>query len=459
MHRNTNNPSISSKKQVKKAKDTVFKPELNQPTIKNIIPKTTRPKSTSAITQVQKGYSDLPAPKVKQNDIKKQSPPTPPEHEVSSKRLNMNQDIDKDTDKQLVTGDNRNEDQMDTGDNGPKQDDGKGEIDQEKGASGKKEDQNQDEPELSPELQCLRELIRGDMERLMIKPLLDRMTKLEESHEKLELKGESINIIKQENKKLRQDCDYVMKENEVLKNRLDTIETRLQSSNVIIHGIEDQVWEINEVTREKVLLAISNTAPGNTPQEKLDAARMIGFRDIRRIGDYKTNRKCPILLEFEKQSSANHLLQHKKKLPRGIFADKEYSIDVERERRKLRPILRRAKQLMEYKTKSKMEGDRLIIKGKSYTSKNLHQLPQPLNGYNVSSKEGDNHIGFFGELNPLSNFHVAPFVLDGITFHSSEQFIQYQKAKLFEDDDTANKISTCKTPLECKEALQGNCQL
>ena len=143
------------------------------------------------------------------------------------------------------------------------------------------------------------------------------------------------------------------------------------------------------------------------------------------------------------------MLQNKKKLPRGIFTDKEYSVEVERERRKLRPILQRAKQLTEYKNKSKMEGDKLIIKGKSYSSSSLHLLPELLTGYNISSKNTEKY--FFGELNPLSNFHRAPFTQDGILFHSSEQWIQYQKAKLFHDEDIMDKTLSTGSALECKQ--------
>ena len=125
-------------------------------------------------------------------------------------------------------------------------------------------------------------------------------------------------------------------------------------------------------------------------------------------------------------------------------------MEVENKRRKLRPILRKAKELPEYKMKSKMEGANLIIKGRSYTSKTLYLLPEPLMGYNGSSKRSDSHIGFFGELNPLSNFHVAPFIIEGIRFHSSEQWIQFQKAKLFQDETTLRKIFESETPHECK---------
>ena len=92
---------------------------------------------------------------------------------------------------------------------------------------------------------------------------------------------------------------------------------------------------------------------------------------------------------LKKTKSADFLLQNKKHLPKGIYADKEYSEDVEHACRKLHPIMWQAKQLPEFKMKSKLEGDKLVIKGRSYTKKNLHLLPEPLTGYKVSSKEDD----------------------------------------------------------------------
>ena len=240
-----------------------------------------------------------------------------------------------------------------------------------------------------------------------------------------------------------------MVENSQLKSdRIDTIENKLMSSNVILHGISDQQWELSAITREKALSALSHIANGKTSKEKLDIVRKIGFRDIRCLGEYREHRNRPILLEFEKRVSAEFLLENRKQLPRGVFVDREYSEEVERERRLLRPILKKAKSLREYKMKSKLEGGKLIIQGKSYSSKTVHLLPEPLTGYSVTSKESDSHIGFFGELNPLSNFHPVPFTHEGITLHSwpvqifefCEQWIQYQKAKLFSDDHTAQKF-------------------
>ena len=177
----------------------------------------------------------------------------------------------------------------------------------------------------------------------------------------------------------------------------------------------------------------------------------IGFRDIRRLGEYREHRNRPILLEFEKRVSADFLLENRKRLPRGVFVDKEYSEEVEHEWRLLRPILKKAKSLREYKMKSKLDGDKLIIQGKTYSSKTVHLLPEPLTGYSVTSKESNSHIGFFGELNPLSNFHPAPLIHEGINFHSSKQLIQYQKAKLFSDEHTAQKILESDTALKCQQ--------
>ena len=80
----------------------------------------------------------------------------------------------------------------------------------------------------------------------------------------------------------------------------------------------------------------------------------------------------------------------------------------------------------------------------------LNQLPDELNAFRVTSKEDTHTVGFFGEINPLSNFHDAPFVHDGTRYISSEQFIQANKAKYFGDSITQELILGCTTSLGCK---------
>ena len=103
-----------------------------------------------------------------------------------------------------------------------------------------------------------------------------------------------------------------------------------------------------------------------------------------------------------------------------------------------------------------MDGPVLVIKGKNYTSSNLHTLPLDINGYSATSKEDaqSNITGFFRELNPLSNFHSTPFTINGQAYHSSEQFIQQQKCILLGDKSSEHLVLTSDTPLECKIAAK-----
>ena len=93
----------------------------------------------------------------------------------------------------------------------------------------------------------------------------------------------------------------------------------------------------------------------------------------------------------------------------------------------------------------------IIFRGKSYTVNMLNQLPEELNVFKVTSKEDEDTIGFFGEINPLSNFHLAPFHVDGIDYISSEQYIQACKAKYFGDNETLSRILGSTTSIECKD--------
>lgn len=99
----------------------------------------------------------------------------------------------------------------------------------------------------------------------------------------------------------------------------------------------------------------------------------------------------------------------------------------------LLPVLRATRRLEDYEKQSRMDDDRIILKGKPYTIHTLNQLPEELNAFKVTLKEDDNTIGFFGEIKPLSNFHPAPFKLEGIDYISSEQYIQASKARYFGD--------------------------
>ena len=120
-------------------------------------------------------------------------------------------------------------------------------------------------------------------------------------------------------------------ENDKLKERLVAIENRLLENNVLLHGIADQPWELNDITREKTLSAISHVVNGKTHEERMKIVRKIDIRNIKRIGEYSKIRNRPISIEFVKKASADFLFNNKKKLPKGVYLDCEYNADTERE--------------------------------------------------------------------------------------------------------------------------------
>ena len=109
---------------------------------------------------------------------------------------------------------------------------------------------------------------------------------------------------------------------------------------------------------------------------------------------------------------------------------------------------------MNTKKQSRLEDDKIVLKGRSYSVNMLNQLPEELNVFKVTTKENEHTVGFFGEINPLSNFYPSAFAHDGVHYISSEQFIQSSKAKFFGDMDMYNQIMGCTTSLECKSISQ-----
>ena len=121
-----------------------------------------------------------------------------------------------------------------------------------------------------------------------------------------------------------------------------------------------------------------------------------------------------------------------------------------RTKERLRPILTVARKFKEYTGRSKMEETDLIIRGKKYSWNNLADLPQNISTHTVSSRQDSQHYSFFGELNPLSNFHPAPFKCKGIAYTCSEQYIQACKASFSGDIDAMEQIMQPSMPLVYK---------
>ena len=308
---------------------------------------------------------------------------------------------------------------------------------------------DQSEKKHPPELQALKDDIMGDMHKLIgpIKESIDALLQIKDAWETGVQKCQRVLAT---NNELRARITKVESENAALSQRVASLEDKMLAGNVMFQGIPDSLWEPSDTTKQKVLTAISFTISGKDQEDKMEQAKRIPIKDVQRVGRYAAMRTRPVLVEFYHKSDAEFLLSNRAHLPQGVFVDKQYSEETEKKRRRLRPILRAARNHKDYKGKCKMEGSKLVIKSRNYDRSNLHQLPAKINGFRATSKTDGDTLGFFGELNPLSNFHLAPFTINGEQYHSSEQFIQHQKSRLFGDKQAEMDILAATTPIECK---------
>ena len=241
------------------------------------------------------------------------------------------------------------------------------------------------------------------------------------------------------------------KENEELKQRLVSIEDKLLENSVVINGISEEKFEELEPRREKVNKEIACILSGNTFKEKLENAKSLQIESTDRVGKFNPAKGRPIAVKFASKNDVEMILKNKKSFSEGIFVDRLYSTETKREHRRLRPILSAARRLEEYRGRCRMDGKDLIIRGKCYSFENLSELPQNLSPEVVSCQQDALHYGFFGEFNPLLNFHPAVFTYNGTRFNHTEQFIQATKAEFCNDNETLNEIMSTTSALKCKE--------
>ena len=220
--------------------------------------------------------------------------------------------------------------------------------------------------------------------------------------------------------------------------------------SIFIKGIQEELKETEQRICDKIHHALSKIMQGDTDEIKLLTAKRITIKSFRRLGRFSKYRTRPISVELYHKQEIEFILENKFNLDQGIYVDRKYPLDVECKQKILLPVLRAAKRSNEYKKQSRLEDDKIVLKGRSYSVNTLNQLPEELNVFKVTTRENEHSVGFFGEINPLSNFYPSAFALDRVHYISSEQFIQSSKAKFFGDMDMYNQIMGCTTSLDCK---------
>ena len=310
-------------------------------------------------------------------------------------------------------------------------------------------EEEEDETTLSPELAKL-ERILSRKQKANLAGIKDDIKKLLENEELIKRQQETISELKKENQELNVKYNRLEQKHHQLQTRVTNIENELYSSNLIFSGLSEAPNEEGPDRYRMIIEVIANTINAQTREEQLQTARRIPIKKSTRLGKYNSHRGRPMLVQFVYQEDCEYLLANKSYLPQGVYVDRHYSEDTENKRRILRPIYKVARNHSSYRGRCTMEGEYLKIHGVRYTTKDIHRLPEELSGFRCTSKETQDVLGFFGELNPLSNFYNCEFSYQNQVFHSSEQLIQYNKAKHFNDHVTMAQILYANSPLESK---------
>ena len=297
--------------------------------------------------------------------------------------------------------------------------------------------------ELKPEHEELKQQIFVGI-KLMLDPIKEDIEQIKLDQRGYESKAQDLTEHKIQQQIIKNEAKQ-----KKLETRISALEDQLLEKNIIFQGLTEDEFEDHQETKTKVISVLATVTEGATAEDRKESAKKTPIDSIECMGKYKPNRPRPVKVKFTNKTDVSCLFKNRKKLPDGVFIDREYSKVTEKERRILRPIVKAARKIEEYKGKCWLEGPYLKLDGKHYHRQNVHTLPAKLGPAEVTSIN-ENSVAFFGELNPFSNFHPCQFSLEGICFHSTEQYIQMKKAEFFRDEIAKERIQHCEDAMESK---------
>lgn len=260
-----------------------------------------------------------------------------------------------------------------------------------------------------------------------------------------------------------QAIDEVNQEVTDLKIKLREAESQTYESK---HKLEDVMQELtkqkkktdyfeNYLKRDNLLfINIKHSQNENCETRIRDVIKQMGVPEHENIKLVRCHRVTwgkaphPILCRFQFHSDRQTVFEKRFALKgKNIFIEEHFTDEVYQKRKSLLPVHLAARRL---KMKSHMKFDKVVIEGTTYDCESIDKVPDSLQTAVTCSKRDSNTVVFFGEKCPLSNFFKTSFFVDQVEYHSSEQYLQHQKALLFKDDAVASKIMSSKTASQCK---------
>lgn len=233
--------------------------------------------------------------------------------------------------------------------------------------------------------------------------------------------------------KLREEVNEL----KLIKQRVISLEAHSRRDNLIFHGLrrkgvgqEESDAKCREAVFDFLVCQLKIT----------DARERIKIVRAHRKPGPLLNGARPMIVKFHYYPDRQEVWAKRFGLKGkgGLWMSEDFPIEIENERDILKPYFNRALKL---NLKPKMNYNKLIVNGNTYTIKNIGMIPETI------TIEAPDMAGCQSEcivlhefLNPLLSTHPSPIEYQGASYYCLEQFYQYQKAEICQDMPAAKKI-------------------
>ena len=252
---------------------------------------------------------------------------------------------------------------------------------------------------------------------------------------------ERVTMIEKTAASLQNENAILKRDNERLTDRLVQLDSQSKRNNLIFNGVDEkQGRETWEQCEETVRQLICNNL-------KVQEGPSIKFERVHRNGEKKADKKRSIIAKFSNFKERDLVWNNRRKLSGSQFSmSEDFPIEIQNERKLLFPILKVVKTL-QCVTSASIKFNKLYINGRWYTKDTIDKLPPEINLQSLFTKSENGVTLFCSKYSPLSNLYSeSDFTIDGETYCSSEQYIQWRKAMLFNDEISAARIKAERNP-------------
>ena len=243
---------------------------------------------------------------------------------------------------------------------------------------------------------------------------------------------------------LQEHCKQLQAENNDLKDKLNKLETFQRKNNLRVVGISETQGEMLEMR----VLALFNGLL--TRAYQFDSRTL---ERVHRLGPYRKGYTRPVVLRFANYKDKLSVLEMRKCLKdkHNILLFDDLPKDLDEKQRKLSPVFKALKHLQlsaENDTVKdvKLKTGQLVLNGEYYYMEELHRLPEEVGLDRLFTKTQNNVTAFFRSYSRFSNHFKCNFVVNGVLYSSMEQYIMAEKARLFGDTQTLDKIMDTHEP-------------